>query len=124
MKKYFNTSLSLLCFVIFISGCSSTSSHLPTISFNEDSEYLKTFSDLNLGILFDFHMTLPNADQNWVNLWVERYDEGTKEDHPIAQLSYGDSPNNLEEGRLGFGLNNIFGYDKMTDGLYKHKLGL
>lgn len=38
MKKYFKISLAILFFVMFISGCSNTSSNLPTISFNEDTK--------------------------------------------------------------------------------------
>lgn len=67
---------------------------------------MNTFEDLNLGILFDFDFTLPNADKSWVNLWVERYIDGKKESQPLTQLSYGNSPNEVEQGHLGFGMIN------------------
>ena len=67
---------------------------------------MNTFEDLNLGILFDFDFTLPNADKSWVNLWVDRYIDGEKESQPLTQLSYGNSPNEVEEGHLGFGMIN------------------
>jgi len=56
---------------------------------------VNTFEDLNLGILFDFDFTLPNADNSWVNLWVERYIDGEKESQRLTQLSYGNSPNEV-----------------------------
>ncbi|WP_332699430.1 hypothetical protein [Halalkalibacter lacteus] len=79
---------------------------IATISVNTDSEYVNTFEDLNLGILFDFDFKLPNADKSWVNLWVERYNDGEKESQPLTQLSYGNSPNEVDEGHLGFGMIN------------------
>ncbi len=90
---------------LLLSGCFvGQDSDAPTISKNEDSEYEKTFADLNLGILFDFDFYLPRADERWVNLWVERYVDGEMESEPITQLSYGNSPSEIEEGKLGFGL--------------------
>jgi hypothetical protein len=88
------------------SGCSNSDDKTATISVNSDSEYVNTCKDLNLGILFDFDFTLPNADKSWVNLWVERYNNGTKETQPLAQLSYGNSPNEVDEGSMGFGMIN------------------
>jgi len=88
------------------SGCTISNDKTATISVNSDSEYVNTFEDLNLGILFDFDFTLPDADESWVNLWVERYNDGTKETQPLTQLSYGNSPNKVDEGSMGFGMIN------------------
>ena len=72
-KNYYIISSILLFILILSSGCTNTSEKVATISVNSDSEYVNTFEDLNLGILFDFDFSLPNADKSWVNLWVDRY---------------------------------------------------
>jgi hypothetical protein len=75
------------------------------ISSYTNSEYEKTFKELNLGILFDFNLKLTKADKSWVNLWVEGYSEGKAlEPFHLTELSYGLSPNKTEEGRTGFGI--------------------
>jgi hypothetical protein len=89
-----------------ISGCTSSTNKPPTISKSADSEYVKTFKDLHLGILFNFDFKLPNADKSWVTIWVERYQNGEKNIHPITELSYGLSPNEVEQGNIGFGMIN------------------
>lgn len=86
-----------------VTGCSLTNEK-PTISINTDSSYVKTFEDLNLGILYNFKFRLPNADKSWVNIWVERYEDGVRSPDPITQLSYGLSQNNIDEGDMGFGI--------------------
>ena len=107
MKKNYYIISSILLFILIVSsGCTNTSEKVATISVNSGSEYVNTFEDLNLGILFDFDFTLPNADKSWVNLWVDRYIDGEKESQPLIQLSYGNSPNEVEEGHLGFGMIN------------------
>ncbi len=97
----------ILILILISLGCSNKQKpNTPTISINPDSEYENTFKDLNLGILFDFDFYLPSADKRWVNLWVERYNDGKKDSQPLTQLSYGNSPNKVEEGNLGFGMIN------------------
>ncbi|GAA0339446.1 hypothetical protein GCM10008967_32210 [Bacillus carboniphilus] len=107
MKKYILfISLSV---VMLITSCTKNDNHnsvAPTISINQDSEYANTFKELNLGILFEFNFYLPNADKRWVNLWVERYKEGNKDPRPLTELSYGSSPKEVTQGRLGFGMIN------------------
>ncbi|MFZ3579741.1 hypothetical protein [Virgibacillus sp. DJP39] len=41
-----------------------------------------------------------------VNLWVESYKDGKKDSQPLTQLSYGNSPKEVSEGHLGFGMVN------------------
>lgn len=106
IRKYFIFSSIIFLFLVVSSGCTNSSDKKATISVNFDSEYVSTFKELNLGILFDFDFKLPNADKSWVNLWVERYDSGKKEREPLTQLSYGNSPNEVDEGHLGFGMIN------------------
>ncbi|MDC3418414.1 hypothetical protein [Aquibacillus salsiterrae] len=98
----------LLVVVLFflVAGCSKVEDDVATISANRDSDYVNTFNDLSLGILFDFNFYLPDADGRWVNLWVEKYQDGKMEAKTIAQLSYGNSPSAVEEGHLGFGMIN------------------
>ncbi|RDW17667.1 hypothetical protein [Oceanobacillus chungangensis] len=106
IKNYFMFSTILFFFLVLSSGCTNSSDNKVTISVNSDSEYVNTFEDLNLGILYDFDFKLPNADKSWVNLWVERYYYGKRESKPLTQLSYGNSPNEVDEGHLGFGMIN------------------
>lgn len=106
IKKSYIFSAIFFIFLVIGTGCMNSSKDKATISVNSNSEYVQTFKDLNIGILFDFHFKLPNADKSWVTLWVERYRDGKKESEPLTQLSYGNSPNEVEEGRLGFGMIN------------------
>lgn len=107
MKNNYSIYSFIFIFVLVMSsGCTISNDKTATISVNSDSEYVNTFEDLNLGILFDFDFTLPDADESWVNLWVERYNDGTKETQPLTQLSYGNSPNKVDEGSMGFGMIN------------------
>lgn len=106
MKKRLIFSAVLSSILIFVLACSNSNEEQATISANGDSAYATTFKDLHLGILYDFNLKLPNANTNWVNLWVERYHDGKQETEPIAELSYGNSPNKVEEGHLGFGMIN------------------
>ncbi|MGM0852490.1 MAG: hypothetical protein ACQEWI_07750 [Bacillota bacterium] len=101
-------SCMFVILLILISvGCSDDrETDQPTISMKTDSEYEDTFEGLNLGVLFDFDFYLPNADKRWVNLWVERYSAGTKDPQSLTELSYGNSPEEMEEGRMGFGMIN------------------
>jgi hypothetical protein len=78
-----------------------------TITANKDSDYEKAFKAMNLGIVFDFHMKETKADESWVKLWVEGYRDGVKmEPFHLTGISYGLSPNPIEEGHLGFGIIN------------------
>ncbi|MGM0845689.1 MAG: hypothetical protein ACQEUT_11985 [Bacillota bacterium] len=108
----------LLLFIIFIMAitCAACSENQdsPTISKNTDSEYEKTFNDLAIGMLFDFNFHLPHANQRWVTLWVESYSNGEKNSEPLTQLSYGNSPAEVEKGNLGFGMLNPDSEDSMV----------
>lgn len=86
---------------------SETNEDIAYIWANSNSEYEKTFTDLNLGILFDFNFKFPKADKSWVTIWVEGYREGNPmEQFPLTKLSYGISPNEVEEGSMGLGIIN------------------
>lgn len=76
------------------------------ISRNNESNYEKTFNELNLGKIFDYKYKLDNADKTWVRLWVEGYENGEKIDpNPLSSYNYYLNPNkNSEEGKLGFGI--------------------
>ncbi|MFE4894846.1 hypothetical protein [Peribacillus butanolivorans] len=104
-NNYFIFSLISILSLIIISGCTNKDS-IATISVNSDSEHTNTFKKLNLGELYDFDFKLNNADKTWVNVWIESYKDGKQEPQPLAELSYGKSPNKLEEGNLGFGIIN------------------
>jgi len=101
--------------ILLISGCSENENQKePTITLNSDSDYHKTFENLNLGYISDFDFYLPDADKRWVNIWVERYIDGVKDPEPLTQLSYGNSPNSVEEGNLGFGMINPYDEDTLV----------
>ncbi|MFJ7994791.1 hypothetical protein ACIQY5_21970 [Peribacillus frigoritolerans] len=105
-KNYFFFSLIFILSLIIISGCTNSKDSIATISVNSDSEHTNTFKKLNLGELYDFDFKLNNADKTWVNVWIESYKDGKQEPQPIDKLSYGLSPNKVEEGNLGFGIIN------------------
>ncbi|WP_243096906.1 hypothetical protein [Thermohalobacter berrensis] len=105
----------ILVLIIIISiaanvGCSNKNEDNKTIAYissNEGSEYENTFKELNLGLLFDFNFKLSRADKSWVNLWVEGYSNGKAiKPFPLIQLSQGLSPEQFEEGKIGFGIIN------------------
>ncbi|WP_102027850.1 hypothetical protein [Salirhabdus sp. Marseille-P4669] len=98
--------LSFIFGILFLSGCADDNKENATIVKNPDSPYMETFKELGIGTLYDFSFTLPNANKRWVTLWVEKYVNGEKDPNPLAQLSYGHSPNELEEGSLGWGIIN------------------
>ncbi|MFB7642643.1 hypothetical protein [Peribacillus butanolivorans] len=104
-KNYFIFNLISILSLIIISGCTNKDS-IATISVNSDSEHTNTFKKLNLGELYDFDFKLNNADKTWVNVWMESYKDGKQEAQPLVELSYGKSPNKVEEGNLGFGIIN------------------
>lgn len=104
-NKYFTFSILSILFLLFPSGCTNQKeTELATISINTDSNYVSTFKDLNLGILFDYSFKLNHADKNWVYLWVESYKDGQLQSNSLLTLSYGQSPNKVEEGNIGFGI--------------------
>ncbi|WP_197143199.1 hypothetical protein [Lysinibacillus sphaericus] len=107
-NKYFIFSILSTLFLLFLSGCTDQKedTELATISTNTDSKYANTFKDLNLGILFDYNFKLNNADENWVDLWVERYKDGKLDSNSLTKLSYGQSPTEVEKGHIGFGILN------------------
>ncbi|QHE51490.1 hypothetical protein GS400_05335 [Pontibacillus sp. HMF3514] len=103
MKKIYFVFLSLFL-LILVTSCSNGSDSKITIKPTPNSDYVTTFEDLNLGHLFDFEFRLPEADQRWVKVWVERYKDGEKVPGRVTELSYGKSPQNLDKGHLGFGV--------------------
>ncbi|MFC5464181.1 hypothetical protein [Lederbergia graminis] len=107
--------LSSILLIFFISsiGCSNSNEKKVTIAKNSDSEYVNTFEELSLGLLFDFELKLPQADKRWINLWVERYIDGKKDPEPLTHLSYGNSPKENDEGKLGFGMINPSSEDSL-----------
>ena len=108
---YLSITAMVMMVSLFIVGCGngtiSEVEHAAYISVNENSQYEKTFKDLNLGILYDYNLKVNNADKSWVNVWVEGYQNGEKVDpFHLTELSYGQSPNQVNEGSLVFGIIN------------------
>lgn len=98
----------ILCLILNLSaGCQGKKTNIATIRINHDSNYIDTFENLSMGNIFDFEFTLPEAENKWVTLWVERYIDGVKDTEPLISLNYGESLNEVEEGHLGFGLADI-----------------
>ncbi|MGE7673515.1 hypothetical protein ACQKMV_08060 [Lysinibacillus sp. NPDC094403] len=106
-NKYFVFSILSTLFLLLLSGCTDQKdTEIATISINTDSKYVSTFKDLNLGIVLDFNFKVNNADKNWVDLWVESYKDGQLDSNSLTTLSYGQSPNKVEKGNIGFGIIN------------------
>ena len=108
---YLSITAMVMMVSLFIVGCGngtiSEEEHAAYISVNENSQYEKTFKDLNLGILYDYNLKVNNADKSWVNVWIEGYQNGEKVDpFHLTELSYGQSPNQVNEGSLVFGIIN------------------
>ena len=91
--------------LLLISGCTNKDSRA-TISVTADSEHKNTFKDLHVGELYEFDFKLNQADKTWVNLWIERYENGKKDSQPLNELSYGKAPDKVQQGNLGFGIIN------------------
>lgn len=97
---------------LLIIGCSNepkphANEKIAYISVNENSQYEKTFKDLHLGVLYDYHLKLPQADKTWVTIWVEGYKNGEKmEPFHVEELSYGNYPDPIVEAPMGFGIIN------------------
>ncbi|MFC4403756.1 hypothetical protein [Gracilibacillus xinjiangensis] len=105
MKK--NIVAVFISLLIITAGCSvKQEMDKPTIAKSPDSQYETTLKELGLGMVFNFDFYLPSADERWVTLWVERYKQGEKEADPVAKFSFGNSPNEVDEGALGFGIIN------------------
>ncbi|WP_085523717.1 hypothetical protein [Tuberibacillus sp. Marseille-P3662] len=109
MKKSYLFLTIVFAFILIIGvGCSSKTSkddHIAYISSNTNSDYVNTFKDLNLGILYDFDIEQPHADKSWVTVWVEGYRNGEKMDpFHLTEFSYGLSPKQKQSGHLGFGI--------------------
>lgn len=96
----------ILLGTLLLSSCANIEDKTAEIKPMPDSDYVKTFEELNLGNLFDFEFELENADKRWVRLWVERYQDGEKDREPITELMYGQSPisDETSKGHVGFGI--------------------
>ncbi|MTI65458.1 MAG: hypothetical protein FH753_02545 [Firmicutes bacterium] len=111
MKLKYIFLLLVILILISVIGCSSYKNnekdHIAYISTNINSEYYNTFKDLDLGIIYDFNIKLPNADKSWVNIWVEGYSNGKqiKSSH-LTEISCGLYLKKVEEGRFGLGIIN------------------
>ena len=84
-----------------MSGCSHSKENISTISINSDSDYVKTFEELNLGILYDFDLVLHEPEQTELKVWVDMYENGKFIPEPITDLSYTFSSNEVKVGNLG-----------------------
>lgn len=101
MKKWL---FLIIAVVAMLTACTATTNEEITIKPLEDSEYRRTFQELHLGYIWDFNFTLPQANQRTVQLWVEKYSDGQRDENFEASLQYGMSPSDFEEGHIGAGL--------------------
>lgn len=103
------SSIIFLALFLIIVGCSNQANKeekIAYISANDNSEYEKVFEEIGLGILFDYKLNLPYANRSWVTVWLEGYKNGSNEPIHLNEISYGLSPNKVEEGHMGFGIIN------------------
>ena len=110
-RDYMKISVIMILLIMVISvGCnkdiSNKNNKVAYISSNPDSNYNKTFEDLNLGKIFDFNLKLSNAEESWVEMWVEGYSNGKMIETPLIGISMGEFLNRVEEGNIGFGIMN------------------
>jgi hypothetical protein len=106
LRKTVILSVVIVFVLLITTSCKGQNATAPIISVNPDSDYKQTFEDLSLGAINDFQFKLPEADKRWVKVWVESYVDGVKSIEPLTQLSYGISPNKIDEGHLGMGIIN------------------
>ncbi|UCZ53991.1 hypothetical protein LGQ02_04190 [Bacillus shivajii] len=96
-----------LLFLLFIGFAIITTEqddeYIAYIHADKHSNYAETFHDLNLGDIFNFHFVQYEADSHWVNLWVDEYIDGEKQEEPHAAFGYGKNLNETISGNLGFG---------------------
>jgi hypothetical protein len=98
----------MLSCLILVTGCSTNTDAVATISVQEDSDYETTFQELHLGEIFDFHFNLKETEDQWVTLWVDEYVDGEKENNPAAEMAFGGVPQDGKEGNLGMGIINAY----------------
>ncbi|MCR8843479.1 hypothetical protein NQ117_07265 [Paenibacillus sp. SC116] len=106
--------LVLFAIIMLLSGCSlfegDTEDKNEIAVIHADDSYAATFKELGIGKVGNYKLKLHRADRSWVDIWVEGYKKGKKIDEPIAALSYGRSPHETYEGRVGlawiYGANN------------------
>ncbi|WP_330949285.1 hypothetical protein [Virgibacillus sp. MG-45] len=84
--------VALISFIFFSYGCSQQTEGV-ILSKDSNSEYVKTFNDLSLGTILDFNIQIPNEDERWFTLWVEKYENGQKISKPLSELSFPNNPN-------------------------------
>lgn len=106
MSKPIKVILTAILIVLLAAACSTSAEDMEDtyaiLRQQVDSGDDATFKRLNLGMLFDFELELPHADESWVYIWVERYSMGKKEEQPIISLSYGLDPSKRSKGMMGF----------------------
>ncbi|QUH26194.1 hypothetical protein [Serpentinicella alkaliphila] len=109
-RNYTRLVLSILIIIslVFTVGCNKIVDNdvVAYISQNSGSKHESTFKELGLGILFDFNLKIPRAEERWVELWVEGYNRGNIVEPPLTKLSYGLKPEKIAEGQMGFGIIN------------------
>lgn len=106
IKTFVIVSLLLLSGVGCVRDADTERNEIAYVSVNTTSTYQKTFEELDLGLIFDYHLKLPRADESWVQLWVEGYSDGQQIEPELSILEYGQSSNQEEEGNIGVGIIN------------------
>lgn len=110
-RIYMRLVLAILIIIVSLSlvvGCNKREDNnvVAYISSNPGSKHESTFKELGLGILFDFNLKIPRADEIMVEIWVEGYNRGKIIEAPLTKLSYGLKPEKIVEGQMGFGILN------------------
>lgn len=109
-KRYGKAAAIVFLLGIGLVGCvqedDNVEDEIAYISAERNSTYQKTFEELNLGLIFNYHLKLPRASESWVRLWVEAYSEGERIEPALSVLEYGHSPNEETEGNIGVGIIN------------------
>ncbi|SDJ80831.1 hypothetical protein [Sediminibacillus albus] len=118
MKRTSFLIAAILIAFLLLSGCTKNLTReegiLAEVSVAEDSSYQATFEELNLGVMLDFYLKLPQADSTLVKLSAEGYQNGEKvHEKPLLTISYGLNQQESEEGHIGMGIINPSGDNTM-----------
>ncbi|WP_166242981.1 hypothetical protein [Paenibacillus turpanensis] len=106
-QKGYILAIAAALLIIFGSGCSKSdeTGAIAILSKDEDSELVTSFTQMFVGELLHYHLTLPQANRSWMTIWAEVYQKGSKIDlESPVMLSYGLSTKEKVEGSMGIAL--------------------
>lgn len=97
---------ALLAVLFMLSSCNRGDAKISDaiISVNQESDYTSTFSELDLGIVFDYLLTIDRPENQLIEMWVESYQNGELEKEPLVQLIMNIDSQPVKKERFGLGI--------------------